>query len=122
MHKSTKAGLVYLMVIDDKVTVAALAELTSIFLLLSFYQGIKQSYRLLVPLRAGRGRCPPMYRNHDVNQITIPCLHVPSPTRPCAHATSNSSADSNDKVPIPHFQRWLVLVCAKVIARLHSVP
>jgi sugar phosphate isomerase/epimerase len=50
-------------------TLAALVEFTGIFLPLSFYRNVKDNYRLLVPLLAGCGRCPPGYGKIDVNLI-----------------------------------------------------
>jgi hypothetical protein len=47
-------------------TVAALFECTGIFLLLSCYQDGKSIYRLVNPLLAGRGRCPPGCTNSHI--------------------------------------------------------
>jgi hypothetical protein len=49
-------------------TVAALVELTCIFLHPSFDWDSKQEDRVLVPVLARHGRCPPGYGNPDVNQ------------------------------------------------------
>jgi hypothetical protein len=37
------------------------------------------------------------------DEVYIPCLHVPPPRRPSAHAAAASLADSDDVVPIPRF-------------------
>jgi hypothetical protein len=50
--------------------VTALVEFVGTFLPPSFYLDvIIQNYRLLVPLIAGRGQCPPGYGSKVVNQI-----------------------------------------------------
>jgi hypothetical protein len=53
-----------------------LVEFTGIFLPLSFDWEVEQNYWLLVPLLAGRGRCPPEYGSNDVNQIKSSLLLV----------------------------------------------
>jgi hypothetical protein len=53
-----------------------LVEFTGIFLPLSFDWEVKQNNWLLVPLLAGRGRCPPEYGNNYVNQIKSSLLLV----------------------------------------------
>jgi hypothetical protein len=62
-------------------TVAALVEFTGIFLPPSIHRDVKQNYWLLVPLLAGRGRCPPGYGNNDVNRNHHPLASLSSP--PC---------------------------------------